>query len=205
MTETLDDSWTDRLEHARSGNEVELGRLLERYRNYLTILARIQLHKGIQSKVSESDIVQQTFFRACQKFSSFRGMTQEELTGWLRRILASIMSSQVRHYLDTAARNTELEERILAGFDRSADRLNPTLLSREKSPASAFVRQEQSIRLADVIEMLPPDYREVIIGRFFEELSFAEIAMRMERTEDSVQKLWWRALARLRFHLKSED
>jgi RNA polymerase sigma-70 factor (ECF subfamily) len=44
---------------------------------------------------------------------------------------------------------------------------------------------------------LPPDYREVIIGRHFEGLTFRDLAERLERTEDSVQKIWMRGLAKL--------
>ena len=52
--------------------------------------------------------------------------------------------------------------------------------------------------LADVLKQLPADYREVLILRHLEGLTFAQVAKRLERTDDSVQKLWVRALARLR-------
>jgi RNA polymerase sigma-70 factor, ECF subfamily len=54
------------------------------------------------------------------------------------------------------------------------------------------------VLLADELEKLPADYREVIVLRHLEELSFPEVARLMGRTVDSVQKLWVRALARLR-------
>ena len=52
--------------------------------------------------------------------------------------------------------------------------------------------------LADVLKQLPADYREVLILRHLEGLTFAQVAQRLRRTYDSVQKLWVRALARLR-------
>ncbi len=45
---------------------------------------------------------------------------------------------------------------------------------------------------------LPPHYRQVIALRIFDDLAFAEVARRMGRTIDSVEKLWRRALERLR-------
>ena len=45
---------------------------------------------------------------------------------------------------------------------------------------------------------LPEDYREVIILRHLQGLSFAEVSSRMKRSLDSVEKLWMRGLARLR-------
>ena len=52
--------------------------------------------------------------------------------------------------------------------------------------------------LADALGALPADYREVIVLRHIETLPFADVAQRMGRSEDSVQKLWVRALAQLR-------
>ena len=52
--------------------------------------------------------------------------------------------------------------------------------------------------MADALERLPKHHREVIVLRLFKNLSFAEIALRMQRTDDSVQKLWVRGLAELK-------
>jgi hypothetical protein len=46
--------------------------------------------------------------------------------------------------------------------------------------------------LAEALDRLPPDYREVIVLRQWEELPFNEVARRMGRSVDSVQKLWIR-------------
>jgi RNA polymerase sigma-70 factor (ECF subfamily) len=54
------------------------------------------------------------------------------------------------------------------------------------------------VQLAAALDRLPPDYREVVILRNLEELSFPDVATRMGKTVDSVQKLWVRALASLR-------
>jgi RNA polymerase sigma-70 factor (ECF subfamily) len=45
---------------------------------------------------------------------------------------------------------------------------------------------------------LPADYAEVIVLRHLEALPFAEVAQRMGRTVDSVEKIWIRALTQLR-------
>ena len=57
--------------------------------------------------------------------------------------------------------------------------------------------------LADALENLPKDYREVLVFRHMEGLTFPEIARRMERTQDSVEKLWVRGLARLRKEMEA--
>jgi RNA polymerase sigma-70 factor (ECF subfamily) len=52
--------------------------------------------------------------------------------------------------------------------------------------------------LADALHQLPEDYREVVILRQLQGLSFPEVARAMSRSVDSVKKLWARALAQLR-------
>ncbi len=56
--------------------------------------------------------------------------------------------------------------------------------------------------LAAALDQLPEDYREVLILRHLESLSFPDVARRMERTVDSVEKLWTRALSKLRSLLR---
>ncbi|HRA89827.1 MAG TPA: sigma-70 family RNA polymerase sigma factor [Planctomycetaceae bacterium] len=197
----MDASWVLRIQQARDGDTFVLGELFESFRNYLTVLARIQMRSRLQEKVCETDIVQQAFVRAFQGFSEFRGATQEELSAWLRQILASTVANQIRHCAETASRQITLEKQLQVEFNRSSDRLDPAFLAREKSPSSHFCRQEHALILADALEQLSPEYRDVILARYFENLTFPEIAQRMNRSEDSVQKLWWRGLAKLRLML----
>ncbi len=57
--------------------------------------------------------------------------------------------------------------------------------------------EEQAVKVRRALETLPEDYRQVIVWRYQEERSFAEIAERMGRTENAVRKLWFRAIERL--------
>ena len=72
------------------------------------------------------------------------------------------------------------------------------------SPSQRASRREQAVILAEILERLPPDYREVIILRNLEGLGFPEVASRMSRSQDSVQKLWVRALARMKTQMDGE-
>src|SRR5262245_19706369 len=86
---------------ARSGDGPALGRLLELYRNYLTLLAKLQVRRRLQSKVDAADLVQDTFLKAHRHFGQFRGDTEPELAARLRQILASNVANLVRHYFGT--------------------------------------------------------------------------------------------------------
>ncbi len=76
--------------------------------------------------------------------------------------------------------------------------LDRGLVSPGTSPSQHASRREQAVLVADALTRLPEHYRQVLVLRHLDELSCAEIARRMERTEDSVRSLWARALAKLR-------
>ena len=64
----------------------------------------------------------------------------------------------------------------------------------QSTPSQQAARREQAVLLAEALARLPEDYREVIILRHLEGLTFPEVAERMGRTVDSVKKLWARGL-----------
>src|SRR5262249_26182976 len=174
------------------------GHLLERYRDYLTLLTRLQVSRRLQSKVDAADLVQETFLQAHEHFAGFRGSTEGELVSWLRHILATTLANLVRHYYGTQRRDVRLERDLAAELDKSSRTLDHALVARHSSPSQRAARQEQAVLLANALARLPADYREVIILRHLEGLKFAEVARRMGRTIDSVKKMWTPALAELR-------
>jgi RNA polymerase sigma-70 factor (ECF subfamily) len=74
---------------ARAGSGAALGELLAAYRNYLTLLARVQIDRRLQRKLDASDVVQEVYLAAHQHFVRLRGRTEGELVAWLRQILAT--------------------------------------------------------------------------------------------------------------------
>lgn len=183
---------------ARKGSQEALGPLLESYRNYLRLLARVEIGRRLQGKLDASDLVQDAFLEAHRNFNLFKGTNEPQFACWLRQILAAKISNLVRHYFGTQARDIRLEQEIAADLDNSSRMLGPALAASLTTPSQQAERREQAFLLADALEKLPADYREVLILRHLEGLTFPEVARRMERTQDSVEKLWLRALTRLR-------
>jgi RNA polymerase sigma-70 factor (ECF subfamily) len=182
---------------ARAGDHAALGRLLDGHRHYLTLLAQLQIGGALRVKVGASDVVQETFLEAHRDFDSFRGTQVGELTAWLRVILARNLANQVRRYHGTRARDVQLEQGLAAALGRSSAYLT-ALAGPAVSPSQDAARGEAAVLLADALARLPPVYREVLVLRNLQELTFPEVAGRMGRSVDSVKKLWARGLAQLR-------
>src|SRR6478609_109748 len=199
MTESATgDAPEDLIREAKRTGESAFGRLLARYAPYLTLLARVEVGRRLQGKLDPADLVQDTFLEAHRHFAGFRGTTEPEFAAWLRRILAGVLANTVRHYFGTKARNPQLEQELRAAVDQSSVTLAGQLAAPGTSPSEAAAKREQAVLFADALGRLPDDYREVIVLRHLEGLTFPAVADRMGKTVDSVEKLWLRAIARLR-------
>ena len=194
----------DLLRAARVGNSAAVGKLLEGYSAYFILLTRVQIGAKLRGKVDPSDIVQETFLSAHRQFSQFRGQSERELLAWLRRILAGQLAMTFRQYLGTQGRDVRLEREIADQLDRSSASMDGGLAASGSSPSQTVSRREQAVLLAEALSRLPEDYREVIVLRHLEALSFADIAARMGRSGDSVEKLWVRALGQLRREMEGQ-
>lgn len=188
---------------ARGGDSEALGRLLDLYRAYLKLLARMDLGGRLQAKVDPSDLAQETLLEAHRGFDTFRGTSERELVEWLRQILTTRLGKIIRHYAGTKKRDIAREQQLQRDLDQSTDALG-RLTSGQPSPSESLARREQAVLVADAIEALPPDYREVIILRHMRGRAFAEIAREMGRSPGAVEKLWARALVQLRRSLKDK-
>jgi RNA polymerase sigma-70 factor (ECF subfamily) len=183
---------------AREGDLRARGELLSHYRRYLSILANLQVDRRLRGKADASDLVQETCLEAHRNFVRFHGQSEAEFAAWLRSILAALVANHVRRSLGTERPDATLERGLEEELARSSSVFQRFLSANIKSPSQQAAGHESAHRLADALGQLPPDYRQTILLRNFEGLSFQEIAQTMNRSVGSVQKLWIRALDKLR-------
>jgi RNA polymerase sigma-70 factor, ECF subfamily len=187
------------LSQAKSGSGPALSRLLERHRGALEVQARLQVGRRLRAKLDFEDLMQELSLEAHRDIAQFRGRSEGEFVCWLRKVFATILSNQVRRYLGTRRRDLRRERRIATGRDDTSRAvIDRRLVAPQSSPSQQASRRERAELLAEALQTLPPAYREVIVLRNLEGLSFADVADRMGRTEDSVKNIWLRALSRLR-------
>jgi RNA polymerase sigma-70 factor (ECF subfamily) len=181
------------MEQASASDE----RSVERYGDYLRLLARLQLGSRLRAKLDESDVVQQTLLQAHAKRDQFQGRTEAEWLAWLRAILASTLAMAARRY-GTEARDLARERSLEAELELSSSRLEVLLAADQSSPSERAVRGEEVLRLAWALSSLPPDERAVVELHHLKGLPVAEVAALVGRTRPAVAGLLFRGLKKLR-------
>jgi len=189
------------LDEARQGHLNPLGEVLELYRNYLTILATTQFNRRLRRRMNPSDLVQETMLAAHRDFDKFRGSTEREFLGWLRQILINSLHHAVETHLKAKKRDVRCEisiEQVSAALDRSVVNFANILADPGPSPSTPMRKREHAVALSDQLAKLRPQYRDVIVLRNLQGLSFDEIAERMDRKSGAVRMLWLRAIEKFK-------
>lgn len=189
------------LSQALAGSSECFGRLLHVYRNYLKLLVVTQLERKLQQRVSPSDVVQETFLEANRDFAQFRGKSSGEFCAWLRKILVNNLHRVVERHVLAAKRDVRREvslENLANSMEQSTARLEAMLPDPGTSPSGNAQRHEMEITLANHLAELPADYRDAIVLRHIEGLSFEAVGQRMERSAGAARMLWLRAIQTLR-------
>jgi RNA polymerase sigma factor (sigma-70 family) len=106
------------------------------------------------------DLVQEATLRAFKFFEGFKG---EDGRMWFLTIVRNTFYTQLPQKRKQAL-TTIFDEEINAG---SSEELNPEVL---------LLRNADTERLKEALADLPPEYREVIVLRVMEELSYKQIA-----------------------------
>jgi RNA polymerase sigma-70 factor, ECF subfamily len=188
-------------DEARKGSSEALGKLLEECQNYLLLVAHREIGADLRAKAGASDIVQETFLEAQRDFHRFEGTTPEELRGWLRRLLLNNMANVARRFTGAAKRDPRREVK-LDGRDDSSPGLQ--LADAIPTPSRILVAEEEQRELLAAIDRLPGHYRDAILLRHRDGMSYAEIGEKLGRTPEAVRKLWARAIELLQELLEAE-
>lgn len=170
---------------------------LERYRDYLRLLARLQMDSRLRAKLDASDIVQQTLLAAHEHREQFRGRTEAELAGWLRIILANTLAGAARRFA-TDARDLGRERAVRASLDESSAPLEGWVAADQSTPSQRVMRDEELVRLAGALAQLPVEQREAIELHHLKGWPITEVAAAMKRTKASVMGLLFRGQKKMR-------
>jgi RNA polymerase sigma-70 factor, ECF subfamily len=113
------------------------------------------------------DAVQECYLRAFRHFDTFRGPAVKP---WLFAILRNVCRSE---YARRAARRTTSTD---AATDDAIDNAEPLWSERTASPEDELVRHTDGETMRRLVAALPDVYREALVLREMNDLSYREIA-----------------------------
>lgn len=191
------------LQQASIGDKQALEQLFRRLYPYLLLCAREELDSDLRAQVRESDLVQQSCLEAHRDFPKFDGKDVGTLVKWLETILRSNVADLRRRY--DARKRQGIEPAISLDDSHSsfAQELKRNLLDSEPA-ADVTGSSATDLELEQALARLPADYREVILLRNRDKLSFTEIGSRTSRSPDAARMCWTRAVKRLHAELTGE-
>jgi RNA polymerase sigma-70 factor (ECF subfamily) len=184
----------------------ELAQLLRRAQRYDTAafdrlyeLYAERIYRYVWYRVRDpeaaKDLTADVFEKVIQKISTFRLSRQDTVavfSGWLFQIA----HNAVYHFHE----RREREEAVhVSNAEASEQHTGPSEL------AKLAEDYERKATLRAAITQLPEDQQEVLILRFWEQLSHAEVANLMGRSEGAIRVLQHRALKELRSLLAPDD
>jgi RNA polymerase sigma-70 factor (ECF subfamily) len=176
------------------------GERIERFRGYLTLLARMNLAERLRSKVDASDIVQDTMLQAYRGFGEFRGQNDGQMAAWLRTILANNLAHARRDF-GRNKRDVSRERSIHVELDNSSARLEAWLAADQSSPSEGATRHENILRVCAALEKLPEAQREAVQLHYLHGMKLSEVGERLGRSPAAVAGLLKRGLTKLRDEL----
>lgn len=152
------------VQKAKAGDQIAFAELLGYYRESLFYM----LNKMVLSKEDAEDLTIEVFEKAFRKIDSYKPVYA--FSTWLFRIATN-------HGIDFVRSNKKFNNVYIDNDDD----FRKEVIIEEKSfnPEEAIVNNQQKIILKNIVQKLPPDYRQVIILRYFEELSYGEISEKL--------------------------
>jgi RNA polymerase sigma factor (sigma-70 family) len=123
----------------------------------------------VRSDQNAEDIVQDAYLRAYKFFDGFHG---EDARAWLLAIVRNTAYSWLQKNREHTENTTFMEE-----FDSLSEEGTATLLSpADNNPEAILTRNGDRQLLNQALEQLPVEFREVMVLRELEDLSYKEIA-----------------------------
>jgi len=180
------------LERAQAGSAGALEAFYARCARKLLPLIRLRLGRSLRSEVESRDILQSVLLR------SFMHLDQLDRPDAAMAWLARMVENEIRDRVDYLSRQKRDVARRVSLEDHAEALPAPV-----RQALSLIMQTERAEQLERALETLPESQREIIVLRKLEELTFAEIGARLDKSEDACRMAFARAMTALTLKLQA--
>jgi RNA polymerase sigma-70 factor (ECF subfamily) len=175
------------VERALSGDPEAFGEIVRQWERRIFALAFGMLGREEDAR----DATQETFLAAFRNLRGFRG--DAKVSSWLHRI--AINQCITRQRRAKVRGETALE-------DEAEKNAAVFALPLDVSPARTAEKIERTVAVRRAVSSLPPDLRQVVLMKEFEELTFQQISEALELPLSTVKSRLYTALRQLEMRLQ---
>jgi RNA polymerase sigma-70 factor (ECF subfamily) len=178
------------VERALAGETESFGEIVRRWERRIYALA----YGILGSEEDARDAAQETFISAYRNLANFRG--EAKVSSWLHRIAVNQCITRQRRARVRA--ETSMETENDAGLSIASTLAAPP----DASPAHIVEGRERIEAVRRAIGSLPPELRQVVVMKEFEDLTFQEISEALGVPLSTVKSRLYTALRQLRMRLE---
>jgi len=180
------------VERFKRGETEAFTLIFRKYRRRLAVLVHYKMGPELRVVIDADDILQEVFLAAAQDMGNFTYQSPGSLMAWLSRISEHVIVDASR-YQHRGKRHAE----EMLRFRSRSNPAGPDPVDSE-TPSRVFARKEGLQTLLKRLDVLPAEYREMILMAKFEGLTTKEISERVKKSRESVALTLHRALKRFR-------
>jgi RNA polymerase sigma-70 factor (ECF subfamily) len=159
------------IENAKKGDQVAFTYLLDRYWNEVYGF----MLKRTENETDSEDITIETFSKAFDKIATYN--PEFQFNTWLIAIAKNVHIDMLRKKKST----------IFVEITDEQDHQAYTIADSSPSVEDALITEQNLSRLLQFIKELKPHYQEVIQLRYFQEMSYQEIAEQLNEPLSNVK------------------
>jgi len=169
----------DVIAQVRRGERAAFAALVDAYAKPIFNLA----FRMTGNRQDADDLAQETFLRAYQKLKRFD--PEKKFFTWLYAIALNIIRNHLKSSPERTARIAEMAH-------PPSDPVDPA------NPEGLFLDREKAQLLEICLQKLPSELKEAVVLRYYQDLSFDEIATITDASVSAVKMRAYRGLERLR-------
>jgi RNA polymerase sigma-70 factor (ECF subfamily) len=178
------------VERVQKGDKEAFSLLFEKYRTRLAVIIHYRLGTTLRRDADVDDMLQETLLRAYRDIERFEYKAPGSFMSWLARIADHVIvdAARAQNRKKRAGEHVRFRSESNPGGPEPADYHTPSRIFSENEALGKFVQ---------LVGRLPEDYRQVIMLSKVEGLTTAEVARRLDKTNEATSLLLHRAIRRL--------
>ncbi len=165
---------------AREGSQKAYADLMQRYKDSIYFMVL----KMVNNKEDAMDLTVETFAKAFEKLDKYQ--PDYAFSTWLFRVATN-------NCIDFIRKKKLNTQSIHGMLDEDGDEKPLQIKADVLNPEETSIKKQQTEELKLLIQSLPPRYRNLITLRYFDELSYEEIAMQLDLPLGTVKAQLFRA------------